>query len=54
MVLRREMLGEEVFELGVASLERETDDAKVGRWIIDFIAAAGTQKTAELQAGEYA
>lgn len=40
MVMRREMLGEEVFELGVSSLDKETDDDRVGHWIIDFAAAA--------------
>ena len=54
MVMRREVLGEEVFELGVASLDRETDDDKVGHWIIDFVAAAGNEETADAQAGEYA
>lgn len=39
MVMRREILGEEVFELGVASLDKETDDDKAGHWIIDFVAA---------------
>jgi GMP synthase-like glutamine amidotransferase len=37
MVMRRETLGEEVFELGVASLGKETDDDMVGHWIIDFL-----------------
>lgn len=39
MVMRREMIGEEVFELGVASLEKDTDDDVVGHWIINFVAA---------------
>jgi GMP synthase-like glutamine amidotransferase len=39
MVMRRELIGEEVFELGVASLDKETDDDKVGHWIIDFVRA---------------
>ena len=40
MVMRREMIGEEVFELGVASLDKATDDDKVGHWIINFVMAA--------------
>ncbi len=43
MVMRREMLGEEVFELGVASLANETDDEKVGHWIIDFVASGADE-----------
>ena len=42
MVMRREMIGEEVFELGVASLDKETDDDMVGHWIINFVMAETT------------
>ncbi len=51
MVMRRETIGEEVFELGVASLERETDDDKVGHWIIDFVGAAAASPAADATAG---
>ncbi len=37
MVMRREMLGEETFQAGVASLGRETDEERVGHWIISFV-----------------
>lgn len=52
MVMRREMIGEEVFELGVASLGRETDDAKVGQWIIDFVAAGSAEPAQMLSPAE--
>ena len=42
MVMRRDVIGEEVFELGVASLDRETDDDMVGHWIINFLMAENT------------
>jgi GMP synthase-like glutamine amidotransferase len=41
MVMRREMLGEETFRLGVASLDRETDDERVGEWILNFVSHQG-------------
>lgn len=40
MNMRRALIGEDVFELGMASLEKETDDDRVGRWIIDFVAGS--------------
>ena len=39
MVMRREMIGEETFEQGVASLAKETDEARVGQWIINFLSS---------------
>jgi hypothetical protein len=38
----------------VASLDRETDDDKVGRWIIDFVAAGRVNEAADAAAGEVA
>ncbi|MEM8767051.1 MAG: GMP synthase [Pseudomonadota bacterium] len=40
MVMRRELLGEETFRLGVASLAKETDEARAGRWMINFLLEA--------------
>ena len=37
MDFRREMLGEQVYEDGMASLATDTDQRQVARWIIDFI-----------------
>jgi len=37
MTMRREVLGESVFNAGMASLEKETDEDRVGRWIVDFL-----------------
>jgi GMP synthase-like glutamine amidotransferase len=37
MNFRREMLGEQVYEDGMASLATDTDQRQVARWIIDFI-----------------
>jgi GMP synthase-like glutamine amidotransferase len=36
MRMRRELLGEETFREGMASLERESDAALVARWILNF------------------
>ncbi len=36
MNMRRELLGEETYQAGVASLEENIDPAAVGRWIINF------------------
>jgi GMP synthase-like glutamine amidotransferase len=41
MVMRREMLGEETFELGVSSLDKDIDNDRVGHWILNFIGASG-------------
>jgi hypothetical protein len=38
--MRRELLGEETFRMGVASLDKETDQNRVGQWIISFVSAA--------------
>ncbi len=37
MTMRREILGEAVFSTGMASLEKETDENRVGRWIVEFL-----------------
>ena len=37
MVMRRELIGEETFRLGVASLDRDTDEERVGQWIMNFV-----------------
>ena len=37
MELRREMIGEDVYTAGVASLAREPESASVARWIINFL-----------------
>ena len=36
MEMRREAIGEDTYRAGVESLEKETDEALVGRWIINF------------------
>lgn len=41
MVMRRELLGEEVFHAGVESLDKETDEDRVGRWIVNFLLSKG-------------
>lgn len=38
MELREEVLGEEKFSLGMASLAKHTDEEIVARWIVNFIA----------------
>lgn len=43
MTMRREILGESVFDAGIASLEKETDEDRVGRWIIDFLLQDGVR-----------
>jgi GMP synthase-like glutamine amidotransferase len=43
MDARRGILGEEVYERGVASLEEELDADAVARWILNFV-AAGREK----------
>lgn len=40
MDMRREILGEDVYAKGMASLEIDTDEAVVGGWILNFIAGA--------------
>ncbi len=40
MDLRREILGESVYEEGVASLDKPTDEDIVARWILKFIQGA--------------
>lgn len=37
MNFRRELLGEQVYEAGIASLATDTDQLQVARWIINFI-----------------
>jgi len=37
MVMRRELLGEETFNDGISSLAKETDEDKVGHWMINFL-----------------
>ena len=37
MVMRRELLGEETFRVGIGSLDKETDEDRVGEWIINFL-----------------
>lgn len=44
MVMRREILGEETFRLGVASLDTETDEAMVGHWMLNFMLVSGDGK----------
>lgn len=41
MNFRRELLGEAVHGVGIASLARPVDSVRVGRWILSFIAWAG-------------
>lgn len=41
MQLRREILGEEVYQQGMASLAQTTDQVDVARWIIDFMRKEG-------------
>lgn len=38
---RHETLGEDIYTRGMASLEKNTDEAKVSRWILNFIAEPG-------------
>lgn len=44
MNMRREILGEAVFGAGIASLERETDELKAARWIVDFLLAGRQER----------
>jgi GMP synthase-like glutamine amidotransferase len=37
MEFRREMIGEDVYQAGVASLEKEHEGQRVARWIINFL-----------------
>lgn len=37
MNVRRERLGEDVYQAGIASLSQQTDQKKVAQWIVDFI-----------------
>ena len=39
--VRRELLGEDTYRAAVDSLERATDEAAVGRWLINFFRGAG-------------
>jgi GMP synthase-like glutamine amidotransferase len=43
MEMRRELLGEEAYLEGVESLTRETDEAKVGHWMINFLLQKRTE-----------
>lgn len=38
MEMRRELLGEEAFATGMASLDKETDENKAAHWILNFLA----------------
>jgi hypothetical protein len=40
MTWRRELLGEQRFAAGMASLEQRIDSALVAKWIVNFIHAA--------------
>jgi GMP synthase-like glutamine amidotransferase len=40
MDMRRELLGEDVYGAGVASLDKETDEVTVGHWMLNFIAGS--------------
>ncbi len=40
MNMRRELLGEDVYSAGVASLDKDMDESRAGRWIINFLTAA--------------
>jgi GMP synthase-like glutamine amidotransferase len=37
MIFRREMIGEEAFEKGMASLDGDSDSERVARWIVSFL-----------------
>ena len=39
MNMRRDLIGEDVWRVGMASLEKETHGSLVGRWILNFCAA---------------
>ncbi|MGD8416282.1 MAG: amidotransferase [Pseudomonadales bacterium] len=39
MDMRRDLLGEDVYRAGVASLEKETDEMRAAEWIIGFLLA---------------
>jgi hypothetical protein len=39
MDFRRELLGEEVYNAGVESLQQSSHQPMIGHWIINFIAA---------------
>ena len=39
MNMRRDLIGEDVWRAGMASLEKETHESLVGRWILNFCAA---------------
>ncbi|MGE0622956.1 MAG: amidotransferase [Pseudomonadales bacterium] len=47
MTMRREILGESVFNAGMASLDKETDEDRVGRWIVDFLLQDDLQEHGE-------
>ena len=38
MKMRRELLGESTFQTGMSSLDDETDEVKVGHWMLNFMA----------------
>ena len=37
MEFRREMIGEDVYVGGVASLQRKPESDRIGRWILNFL-----------------
>jgi hypothetical protein len=37
MEFRREMIGEDVYAGGVASLQRQPESDRIGRWILNFL-----------------
>ena len=39
MTMRRELIGEEAFQSGMASLAEHTDEELVGQWMINFVSA---------------
>ncbi len=47
MGIRREILGEEVYGKGIASLTQDTDADVVGRWLLAFIGASGDSEVSE-------
>ena len=41
MDMRRELLGEATYRAGIESLDKETDEDRVGRWMINFLLGCG-------------
>jgi GMP synthase-like glutamine amidotransferase len=54
MDMRRELLGEDVWTAGKASLDAPTDGEVVARWILNFVAAARAEARAGLAGAEHA